>query len=274
MIYNVLYTNYNKWKQVILWKKSLTKTHEVWSGDKFGFTDLKYLHGNFSLFKYGHNGFSACTMICLNAAYRLLYFNVENIDRKFINDIIDSGIDIYQAFINTEDGKRVLKKQTKLITETEMITKFFRTIYNIDDYDTSLVEFSDVERPDIYNYNKWLYNNISFFTDRTENDIYDYACIITINSECIVIYYDNDSEYYYLFDPQGRGLAFFDIPSKQNQYLFLASINEEIPYSNMNSYLLKTKGYENIVEFIKKIIPYQRNFRSTYITLRFKDNIM
>lgn len=266
MIYNVTYTNYSHWKKVIFWERSFTKDHEIWSGNKIIYKNLFYLHGNFNLFKYGHHGVEASTMICLNMGYRLLSKKYQ-IDRLFLDDTIRSGIDLYQAFIETEDGKRFYSKKTKLITNTDSITLFFESLYNIKSYNSSLIEFADGERPNLFNYNSWLSKNISFFTDKEINDISDFAVIITVSYESLVIYFDSNSETYYLYDPQGRGLAFFDIPSNQNQNLFLAEINERIEYSNLNSYLIMTKNYNEIIKFVKNNIPYQRNFSSVYITL-------
>ena len=266
MIYNILYTNSSKWENVLFWERNLSKEHEIWTGNEFKYSSLEHLHGNFNIFKFGHNGIEASTMICLFAAYKLL-LNQTVIDRIFLDSTIRTGIDLYQAFLQTEEGARNSEKRYGLITETNVISNFFENLYDVKIYDTSLVEYADGERPNLYNYNKWIYENLSFYTDKVLNEISNYACIISINHESIVIFWNSQSETYYLYDPQGRGLAFFNIPSDQRQNFFVASLNKEIEYSNMTSYILKTKKYSDIVTFIKENIPYQRNFRSWYITL-------
>lgn len=266
MIYDILYTNYSKWKSVIFWKNNIMKSHEIWTGDKIKYNNLKHLHGNFNLFKYGHHGLEASTMICFIAAYNLLSKSF-NIDRLFLDNIIRTGIDLYQTFLHTDEGKRSSVYKKGLITEAKTISKFFEDLYEVNIYDTSLVEFADGERPNLYNYNEWLEQNISFYTDKAINNISDYACLISVNHESIVFFWDSESETYYLYDPQGRGLAFFNIPSNQRQNFFVTSLNEEIEYSDMTSYILKSKSYNDIIEFIEKNIPFQRNFRSWYITL-------
>lgn len=267
MIYNINYKNKSKWKKVIYWYKSLVENKVLWSGNDLYYDDLEHLHGNFNLFKYGHHGFESSTMISLNAAYNfLLKENV--IDSHFLDEIISTGIDLYQSFLKTKDGKRINLKKNRLFTEANIISLFFESKYNVNIFDTSLVEFSYKERPNIFNYNSWLFENLSYYTDKAHNEINDYACLIVVNTECFVIFYDSDSRFYYLYDPQGRGLAFFNIPSELRQNFFISENSRNIEYSDMTSYVIKSKYYENIKSFIKENLPYQRNFSSYYITLK------
>ena len=259
MIYDILYTNFSKWEKVLFWEKNLSKEYEIWTGDELKYSNLEHLHGNFNIFKYGHHGLEASTMICLIAAYKLL-LNSSTIDRMFLDNLIRTGIDLYQAFLQTEEGMRNSKKRKGLITETNVISNFFEDLYDVKIYDTRLVEYADGERPNLYNYNEWIYENLSFYTDKELNEIANYACIISVNHESMVIFWDSQTKTYYLYDPQGRGLAFFNIPSDQRQNFFVASLNEEIEYSNMTSYILKSKKYSDIVTFVKKKYTLSKKF--------------
>ena len=267
MIYNILYTNKSIWKDILLWEKSINDEYEIWSADRNYYKDIYVMHGNTSIYKFGHHGILACNMVGLLCAYSFLKIKSDSdITTKFIDNIIEEGIDLYQAFLHTKEGKRVTDK--KFITETELLCKYFKTLYNIEFYDSQLIEVIDKERANLYNYDKWLLDNISFYTDKAKNTVEKTACVITVNYECFVLYFDYLDKNYYLFDSQGRGLSFFRIPSNQNKYLFLTKKNAEIPYSNMSAYIIKSKEYSKIVDYIKKTLPYSRNFRSTYIVLR------
>lgn len=266
MIYDILYTNKSYWKDILLWEKTINDDYEIWSADRNYYKDIFVMHGNKSLYNFGHHGILACNMVGLFGAYSFLKMRSESdINITFIDDIIEKGIDLYQAFLHTKEGKRVTDK--RFITETDLLCKYFKTLYNIEYYSSQLIEVVDKERANLYDYDKWLLDNISFYTDKAENTVEKTACIITVNYECFVLYFDYLNTNYYLFDSQGRGLSFFRIPSNQNKYLFLTKKNAEIPYSNMSGYIIKSKEYSKIVEYIKKTLPYSRNFRSTYIVL-------
>lgn len=270
MNYNVLYTNSKDWKSVLLWKKTIVKEKNIWSSDKLSYNEnLDSLHSNFNLYKFGHNGILASTMMCMNGAFKLLTSNYQDIDRLFIDEIIEIGVDMHQAFVQTESGKRYMERIKKsIIPEANMLGSFFSKILDINYFDTKLVAITGVDQPSIYNFNEWLYNNMNFYTDKVKNVINEFCVIVNINNECYLIYFDIEKSIYLLFDPHGRGSSFFNIPSNQSQDIFLTEINEEVPYSNMNSYILRTQDYNMIIKFIENNLPYRRNFTSTYITLR------
>lgn len=270
MNYNVLYTNSKEWKNVLLWKKTVVKDNNIWSSNKISYNEnLDSLHSNFNLFKFGHNGILASSMICMNGAFKLLATDYQDIDRLFIDEIIEVGIDMHQAFVQTDSGKRYIDKmKNSEIPKANMLGSFFSKILDVNYYDTSLVALTGVDQPNIYNFNEWLYDNISFYTDKSDNIINEFCVIININNESYLIYFDIKNSIYLLFDPHGRGSTFFNIPSNQSQDVFLTGINEKAPYSNMNSYILRTQDYNMIIKFIENNLPYRRNFSSTYLTLR------
>ena len=264
MIYNILYTNFSKWRKVIFWEQKKIIKYEVWIANKSIYIDLLSLHGNFNLLKYGHHGLEASTMICLFAAYSFLS-KPDNIDRLFLDNIIRTGIDLYQAFLNTEKVSINSKNRYKLILEFEIISNFFKGLYNIQIYDTSSIGYNKI--PNLNNFHEWIYDNLELFTNRVTNFISDYACIILVNYESMVIFWNSQSQTYYLYDPHGKGLAFFILPPDRNQNFFITTLNQKIEFSDMSSYILKTQNYSDIITFIKKNISDQGNFSSWYITL-------
>jgi hypothetical protein len=280
MKYNINYSNIiggnNRWKKTLYWKQAINdKGIEFWSGNENEYDNMFNIHGTINLLNYGHNGIEANTMISLYAAYKILTTEEleNNINSEFIDDCINTGIDLYQAFLNTESGKRINSKNKTLYVDFEKIIYFFNKLYkNINYYDASLVEFAGKYTSDIYNYNNWLFDNIEFYTDKNINDISNYACIILTNSESYCLVFINDN--IYLFDPIGRGHHFFNIPKNENQHSFINNSKHNLFYSNDKSYIVKVNNYEIMKKFIKKTLfhnlkgPYMENTKSMYISLK------
>lgn len=278
MIYNIKYTNLNGgnkskfWKKTLYWKQTINdKGLELWSGNENEYNNTYHIHGTKNIFSFGHNGIEANSLICLYAGFVLLSEEniLNSINYKFIDDIINNGIDLYQAFANTESGKRIVSKTKTLHMDFYKVIDFFNnTFRNINYYDTSIVEFSGVYTPDFHNYDKWINDNISFFTDKSDNTIGNYACIILSRSESFCLIFIDDIIYF--FDPIGRGRHFFDIPNKESQYTFVHKKEHKLFYSNENGYILRTDNYDVIKKFLKNTISIDVNNKSIYIKLRYK----
>lgn len=271
MKYNINYSNIigvnNKWKKTLYWKQAIKdKENEVWSGNDNEYDETFHIHGKINLLNYGHNGIEANTLISLYAAYKMLITKdlEKNINSDFVDDCINTGIDLYQAFLNTDSGKRISLKTNTLYMDFEKVINFFTKLYNnIDYYDTSLVEFAGKYTSDIYNYNNWLQYNIEFYTDKKKNNISNYACVILADSESYCLVFRDDK--IYLFDPIGRGRHFYNIPENENQHSFIKNSNN---YSNDKSYIVKVNDYEIMKKFIKNTLFSNINTKSMYILLK------
>jgi len=276
MKYNIKYINFrggsdNKlWKKTLHWRKTVSdKGMEIWSGNENKYKDMFHIHGKNNILTFGHNGIEASTLICINAAY--FFISQENIEIKIntetVDKLINNGIDLYQAFANTKSGERIINKTKTLHMEFDKVISFFNTINkDIEYFDTKLLEYTNAYTPDFHNYHEWLSKNIKFYTDKESNELDNHACIILNNSESFCLIFLEKKIYF--FDPNGRGMHFFDIPKTENQYSFVHNESHDLIFSNNGGYIIKANNYDTIRDFLQNTIPNDIYNKSIYIKLK------
>lgn len=285
MFYNINYTmiggsdiisiikecnNNSKWKKTLDWKvlsedEVITATgshiNQTWAGTD-EYNNLFHINGTINQYRYGAEGISACTMMSLYAGYKMLNSsNLEtSINTSFIDECINTGRQLYQNFLTTSAGIRLMSSGNQTPhTSIDEIVPFFKSIYNIDEIDPiGFNLFMRTPLPNIENYN-------DYFPDQTTN----HACIITVAPETYCLFFDKQNNKVYLFDSHGRGNHFFDIPLSENQEVFVnIKGGETINHSNSNACIVKSDTYEEIKRVIQNIgIPHTGDSQTMYISL-------